>query len=88
MQTKKKKIKETRILESCVSRFKLVADHRQFLGNFSFELMCFIRHFTTPRSIEGFTVADAILVVGQNRVGKIVILMLDNLRKVDIVQFL
>ena len=45
-------------------------------------------------SIEGFTVADAILVVRQTRkiysecIGKIVILMLENLKKVDILQFL
>ena len=47
-------------------------------------------------AIEGFTVADAILVVGQKRQnfntvnvwGKIVILMLGNLKKVDILQFL
>ena len=43
----------------------------------------------TMKKTEGFTVADAILVLGQTRVkiyseciGKIVILMLDNLRKV------
>ena len=44
--------------------------------------------------IEGFTVAEDILVVGQTRkiysecMGKIVILMLDNSRKFDILQFL
>ena len=44
--------------------------------------------------IEGFTVADVVLVVGQTRqiysecMGKIVILMLDNSRRFDILHFL
>ena len=52
-------------------------------------------HTDTPwGSIEGFTVADVILEVGQSRqnlqwiMEKIVILMLDNSRKADILNFL
>ena len=46
-------------------------------------------NYKLPLFIEGSTVADAILAVGQKRgsLGKIMILILHNLKKVDILQF-